>query len=117
MVLDDKKARRILATRFPDVRSGTSLSLIVEAARRADWSEQMLRDAVSMARSVSRMAVVLHERALFAELLAVDSSNAQIALRAGARSTAAHGRPESRVEQPADSSVRYCSSLPVGSPS
>lgn len=76
VVLDDKKARRILATRFPDVRSGTSFSLIVEAARRAEWSEQMLRDAVSMARSVSRMAVVFHERALFAELLAVDRTDA-----------------------------------------
>jgi predicted nucleic acid-binding protein len=70
VVLDDKKARRILAARFPGFASGTSLSLIIEAARRAAWSEQELRDAVTMARNVSRMAVVLHERALFAELFA-----------------------------------------------
>lgn len=70
VVLDDKKARRILAARFPRVASGTSLSLIIEAARRAAWSEEKLRDAVTVARDVSRMAVVLHERALFAELFA-----------------------------------------------
>ncbi|MFM0453907.1 hypothetical protein PQR21_26275 [Paraburkholderia nemoris] len=70
VVLDDKKARRILAIRFPGFVSGTSLSLIIEAARRATWNEQKLRDAVTMARDVSRMAVVLHERALFAELFA-----------------------------------------------
>ncbi|MGF6610208.1 hypothetical protein OKW45_005130 [Paraburkholderia sp. WSM4175] len=68
VVLDDKKARRILAARFPGLTSGTSLSLMVEAAHRAAWTAQKLCDVVTMARNVSRMAVVLHERALFAEL-------------------------------------------------
>lgn len=70
VVLDDKKARRILAARFPGAASGTSLSLIIEAARRAPWSDEKLRDAVTAARDVSRMAVVLQERAIFTELFA-----------------------------------------------
>ena len=70
VVLDDKKARRIFATRFPGVASGTSLSLIIEAARRAAWSEEKLRNAVTLACDVSRMAVVLHERTLFTGLFA-----------------------------------------------
>lgn len=68
VVLDDKKARRILAARFPGCTSGTSLSLLVEAAHRAAWSEQQLLHAISRAREISRMAVVPHERMLFSVL-------------------------------------------------
>ena len=73
VVLDDKKARRILSTRFGKVASPTSLSFIVEAARRAAWGEQQLRDAITQARSVSRMAVLFHERAIYDELFPVSA--------------------------------------------
>ncbi len=51
-----------MSTRFPEFISGSSLSLLVEAARRAAWTEQKLREAVTKAREISRMAIVLHER-------------------------------------------------------
>jgi predicted nucleic acid-binding protein len=70
VVLDDKKARRILSSRFAGVASATSLSFMVEAARRAGWGEQKLRGAITLARTVSRMAVLHHERAMYEQLFA-----------------------------------------------
>lgn len=70
VVLDDKKARRILTTRFEQVIAGSSLSLLVAAATRANWTLLELRAAVSLARTVSRMAVVPDERPLVSELFA-----------------------------------------------
>lgn len=68
VVLDDKKARRILSARFEQVTAGSSLSLLLAAATRANWTLAELRAAVSAARTVSRMAVVPDERPLFSEL-------------------------------------------------
>jgi hypothetical protein len=70
VVLDDKKARRILSTRFKQFTPGSSLTLLLAAATRANWTLVELRAAVAAARAVSRMAVVPDERLLFSELFA-----------------------------------------------
>ncbi|NPT57266.1 hypothetical protein GNZ13_22475 [Paraburkholderia sp. 5N] len=68
VVLDDKKARRILSERFTESRCGSSLSFLLAAATRANWSAQDLRAAITAARNVARMAIVPEERPLYAEL-------------------------------------------------
>jgi len=68
IVLDDKKARRICAERFGQVSMASSLYLFVEAARRGDWDEERLSDAIQRARDVSRMSVVPAEREWFTSL-------------------------------------------------
>lgn len=74
VVLDDKKARRVLSNRFADSARGSSLSMLLAAAMRANWSMQELRTVIAAARTVSRMAVVSEERALFVELFAESAS-------------------------------------------
>ncbi len=71
VVLDDKKARRILSSRFELASPGSSLTLLLAAATRANWTLQELREAITAARIVSRMAVVPDDRSLFSELFAV----------------------------------------------
>ncbi|AEA60135.1 hypothetical protein bgla_1g14650 [Burkholderia gladioli BSR3] len=70
VVLDDKKARRILRERFPSLGYGSSLALMVMAAQRAGWELERLQDALTKARSTSRMAVVPDERPIFDRLFA-----------------------------------------------
>ncbi len=74
VVLDDKKARRIFSTRFKLASPGSSLTLLLAAATRANWSLDELRAAVTAARTVSRMAVIPDDQALFSELFAKTSS-------------------------------------------
>lgn len=74
VVLDDKKARRILSNRFTESTRGSSLSLFLAAATRANWSMQELRAAITAAREVARMAIVPEERILYAELFAATAA-------------------------------------------
>jgi hypothetical protein len=73
-VLDDKKPRRILSNRFTESARGSSLSLFLAAATRANWSTQELRAAITAAREVARMAIVPEERTLYAELFAATTA-------------------------------------------
>jgi hypothetical protein len=68
IVLDDKKARRVCTKRFGQVSVASSLYLIVEAARRGEWNEERLLDAIQRAREISRMSIVPAERAWFKSL-------------------------------------------------
>lgn len=65
VILDDRKARRIHCSRFPDVPCASSLLLFFEAARRGGMSDEQLRGMLRRARSVGRMAVLKEERSLF----------------------------------------------------
>ncbi|WP_229514193.1 hypothetical protein [Paraburkholderia terrae] len=75
VVLDDKKARRILSARFKQSSPASSLTFLLAAATRANWTLDELRAAVTAARTVSRMAVVPDERPLFSELFAAAASD------------------------------------------
>lgn len=74
VVLDDKKARRILSSRFGVANPGSSLTLLLTAATRANWTLQELRAVITAARTVSRMAVIPDERTLFSDLFAETAS-------------------------------------------
>ena len=65
VVLDDKKARRICSECFGQVSMVSSLLLLVEAARRAQWHEDRLLHVIQRAREVSRMSIVPAERTWF----------------------------------------------------
>jgi hypothetical protein len=65
VVLDDKKARRICSECFGQVSMTSSLLLLVEAARRAQWDGERLLYVIQRARDVSRMSIVPAERTWF----------------------------------------------------
>lgn len=74
VILDDAKARRIRTEQFPRVPTASSLSLFVEAGRRAGWADDQLWQLVQDARTNARMSVIKGEESIMLKIAGSQAS-------------------------------------------